>query len=136
MTLPRMNIPVSPRRRAGRRAAFTLIEIMIVVMIIGLLAMIAVPNVKKYMENARYTAIQANLRQIDNAKSNWAMEHRKPDGVTPTEEDLAPYISGGKVVKVVGETYDPRPIGTPPQAIATMKLRNIEAGQPITIPTE
>jgi type II secretory pathway pseudopilin PulG len=50
---------------------------MIVVAIIGILLGIAIPNFKEHTETARAKACQANLRQIKNAASLWALENKK-----------------------------------------------------------
>lgn len=51
------------RLRNVGRSAFTLIEIMIVVGIIGLLAVAIIPNITKNQELARMRMIQQNLRR-------------------------------------------------------------------------
>jgi len=53
---------------------FTLIEIMIVVLIIGILLAIAVPNFVKARETSRAKSCVSNLKQIDSAKEQWAMD--------------------------------------------------------------
>ena len=75
-------------------SAFTLVEIMIVVAIIGLLAAIAVPNFSKARKTAQKNACIQNLRQIDGAKERWGLEEEKNDGDTPTQADLDDYIKG------------------------------------------
>lgn len=130
-----MNIR-SATRRATLRAGFTLVEVMIAVMIVGLLTMIAVPNVKKFMETGKYNAILANLKAIELAKTTWQNEYRKADTAEPTSEELAPYFQGGKFPSsVMGETYN---IGncsdaSRPTATTPSKIRNIEAGGLITL---
>ena len=74
--------------RYSNRAAFTLVEIMIVVAIIGLLAAIAIPNFVRARENAQRTACQANLRSIAGAKMTWALEQRRGNADVPTDADL------------------------------------------------
>lgn len=76
------------RLRHSTRSAFTLVEIMIVVAIIGLLAAIAIPNFIKAREVAQRTACVQNLRAIDGAKSTWALEQRKASSDTPSDGDL------------------------------------------------
>ena len=67
-----------------RNQGFTLVEIMIVVLIIGLLAAIAVPNFTKARKKAQRNACIDNLRQIEGA-----CEQLKMEGVTsPTSSDI------------------------------------------------
>src|SRR5437660_11585723 len=71
------------------RRGFTLVEIMIVVLIIGILLAIAVPNFVKARETSRAKSCVANLKQIEAAKEQWAMDNKvAPTGVTPATTDL------------------------------------------------
>src|SRR5436190_8671151 len=74
--------------KTSRRSAFTLVEIMIVVAIIGLLAAIAIPNFIKAREASQKNACIANLRQLDGAKQTWALEMKKVNTDTPGDTDL------------------------------------------------
>lgn len=60
--------------------AFTLIEIMIVVLIIGILLAIAVPNFVRARETSRAKACVANLKTIDGAVQQFAMTHNVQNG--------------------------------------------------------
>lgn len=70
------------------RAAFTLLEIMVVVAIIGLLAAIAVPNIAEAIKTARQRACAINRKNINAAKLRWALETQQSESATPSDDDL------------------------------------------------
>ena len=72
-----------------RNRAFTLVEIMIVVLIIGILMAIAVPNFVKARDSSRSKSCIANLKQIDSAKEQWAMDNQADSGATVALATLA-----------------------------------------------
>ena len=72
------------------RRAFTLVEIMIVVLIIGILLAIAIPNFIRARETSRAKSCQSNLQHIDSAKEQWAMDNKKTSTDAPASSDLAP----------------------------------------------
>jgi prepilin-type N-terminal cleavage/methylation domain-containing protein len=73
--------------RRGQRG-FTLVEIMIVVLIIGILLAIAIPNFVKAREISRAKSCLENLRSICYAKEQWAVEQKKATTDTPADTDL------------------------------------------------
>ena len=77
-----------------RSHGFTLVEIMIVVAIIGLLAAIAVPNFVRARSKAQQNACINNLKQMDGAKAQWAIENKKVDSDAVTTTDITPYLKG------------------------------------------
>lgn len=95
---------------------FTLVEIMIVVAIIGLLAAIAVPNFMKSRATSQKNACINNLRLIDAAKEQWALENNKTDGDDVTDGALDSYMKGSEMPTCpTGDTaYTINAIGTDP----------------------
>lgn len=84
---------------------FTLVEIMIVVAIIGLLAAIAIPNFIKARTTAQMNACINNLRQIDGAIQQWALEQKKDTTATVAYSDISSYLRNSVVCPSGGTTF-------------------------------
>jgi prepilin-type N-terminal cleavage/methylation domain-containing protein len=80
------------KTRNDRRAAFTLVEIMIVVAIIGLLAAMAIPNLVRARQTSQTDACINNLRIIEAAKTQMALDVGLGTGSSVTSGMLQPYI--------------------------------------------
>ncbi|HWX21094.1 MAG TPA: prepilin-type N-terminal cleavage/methylation domain-containing protein [Candidatus Binatia bacterium] len=84
---------------------FTLVEIMIVVAIIGLLATIAIPNFAKSRETAHKVTCISNLRQIDGALQQWALDLKKDAGQAVSYQDISAYLRNSIVCPAGGTTF-------------------------------
>src|SRR5260221_258103 len=91
--------------KANHRSGFTLVEIIIVVGIIALLATIAIPNFVRARTTGQTNACITNLKQIEAAIVQWALEERK----APSEVVTLTDISGGsdKFIKQMINLSDP-----------------------------
>ena len=85
-----------------RVKGFTLVEIMIVVGIIGLLAVIAIPNWVHARTASQNQACISNLREISGATQQWALDYRNGPGETVTPELILPYLRNAVVCPAGG----------------------------------
>jgi len=86
------------------RGGFTLVEIMIVVAIIALLAAIAVPNFLRARKRSQATRILEDLRMIDAACDQYAIEYNKTTGNSVGWADVQKYLKTGSVLYNSGGT--------------------------------
>jgi prepilin-type N-terminal cleavage/methylation domain-containing protein len=104
---------VSMKNRTSRNSGFTLVEIMIVVAIIGLLAAIAIPNFVRARTQSQKNACINNLRQIDGAVQQWALENKKDPTATVDPTDIFPYLKSSVICPSGGTTFgDSYTLGT------------------------
>src|SRR6185369_6727739 len=80
------------------RGGFTLVEIMIVVAIIALLAAIAVPNFLRARKRSQATRILEDLRMIDSAIDQYAIETNKTTGASVDWTDVQAYLKKGSTL--------------------------------------
>ena len=78
---------------------FTLVELMVVLLIIGILVAIAIPIYNATQKNAKMKACQANIRTINGAVSQWAAANNKEPAELADVDDQAaalnPYLKDG-----------------------------------------
>src|SRR5205809_349258 len=79
---------MNPIRKRRAAAGFTLIEIMIATALVALLAVLATPSAIRARTTAARDACIANLRQIQNAKEQWAVENNKSTTETAVDSEL------------------------------------------------
>jgi prepilin-type N-terminal cleavage/methylation domain-containing protein len=93
------------KNRTSRNSGFTLVEIMIVVAIIGLLAAIAIPNFVRARTQSQKNACINNLRQIDGAVQQWALENKKAASATVTFANIQDYLKNSVMCPAGGTTF-------------------------------
>ena len=108
-----------------KRGGFTLVEIMIVVAIIALLASIAVPNFLRSRKRSQATQILEDLRQIDSAMDQYAIENNKKSGDSVAWADVQRYIKTGTRLytsggaDVIGNAFTVTSVDSAPKVHAT-----------------
>ena len=95
-------------------------EIMIVVAIIALLAAIAVPNFLRARKRSQATRILEDLRLLDSAGDQYAIETNKTSGMNPAFGDLKNYLKTGTTLyssgtDIFGDSYGPFTVDSIPQ---------------------
>ena len=100
--------------RTKKSKGFTLVEIMIVVMIIGILLAIAVPNFVRARETSRARTCVGNMKQTDTAKEQYAMEAKLANGGACAWANLVPDYLKREPACPSGGTYTVAVIGTDP----------------------
>ena len=100
------------KKQVADRKGFTLVELMIVVALIALLTSIAVPNFMRARKRAQAVRMLEDLRMLDGAMDQYAIEHSKLAGASASFTDLMSYLktasslynSGG--TDVFGNAYN------------------------------
>ena len=91
--------------RLKRRSGFTLIEIMVVVVILGMLAALVIPQIGARVEDARRTSAKA---QIESIVTSLEM-YRLHNGVYPTTQQGLDALVKKPTLAPVPKKYPPEP---------------------------
>ena len=110
-----------------RRGGFTLVEIMIVVAIIALLAAIAVPGFLRARKRSQASRILNDLRLIDAAVDQYAIETNKASGAAVNISDWTNYLKKNSMLyntgnDLFGDPYGAQTVDSLPKAPASAWL--------------
>ena len=115
------------KRLNKKRGGFTLVEIMIVVAIIALLAAIAVPGFLRARKRSQASRVVNDLRLIDSAVDQYAIENNKTTGATVNTLDWEIYMKKNSqlyntAADLFGNTYGPQTVDSLPKVPANTWL--------------
>lgn len=102
-----------------KRAGFTLVEIMVVVAIIALLAAIAVPGFLRARKRSQASKIINDLRLIDAAVDQYAIETNKTGGLALETRDWTAFVKKDSALyatgaDLFGHVYAPQVVDSAP----------------------
>lgn len=111
------------RKLNKKHAGFTLVEIMIVVAIIALLAAIAVPGFLRARKRSQASKILNDLRMIDAAVDQYAIETNRTTGFSVGVTDWTKYVKKDSILyntgqSLFGTSYNSQTVDTIPQVPA------------------
>jgi prepilin-type N-terminal cleavage/methylation domain-containing protein len=114
------------KKLTTKRGGFTLVEIMIVVAIIALLAAIAVPGFLRARKRSQASKIINDLRMIDSAMDQYAIENSKKSGDAIAVSDWTNYVKKDTVLYATGQDlfgndYGAQTVDSLPKVPATTK---------------
>jgi len=118
--------------RWDRGATTRVGRLLLLLLLAGLCSLVFPPCSKN--EGRFLAGVANNLRILEGAKEQWALEHHATNGAPPTAADLAPYLKNGEFIKpAVGERYTINPVGVRTTATLTREVAGWEAGRVLTV---
>lgn len=101
-----MKKPILMKVGSAARRGFTLAELMVVIVILGLLATVVAPNVIGYLTQGKVTKVKADLKALDGAIETYAMRNSGnfPDSI---EKLIEPDEYGNAYLKQTTVPKDP-----------------------------
>lgn len=102
---------------------FTIIELLIVLAVIAIILAIAIPNYTRFRDESQKNSCIVNLRQINSAIDQWAIENRILTGTVPSdsgEEEIYSYLKGSRPRCPGGGTYTIHAVGDAEQVTCSL----------------
>ena len=81
---------------------FTLVEILIVVSLIALFATFAIPSYQRVRKRTQAVAVTTDLKALDDALTQYAVENNKPNGTIVDFTALKPYLKTSSPLYATG----------------------------------
>ncbi len=118
-------------QRNTSQSAFTMVEIMIVVLLIGLLASIALPNFIRSRTTAQTNVCINNLRIIDYAIQQWALDEKRAENSMVQFTDISAYLKRSVICPAGGASFaDSYGFSTPIGCATQYQIRSLMAQRP------
>lgn len=86
---------LEPHSTMKNKRAFTLVEILMVVTIIGLIAAVGVPVFLNAIKNSENRMKEMNIAGVEAAKEQWALEYNKTNGAAVLWSNISNYMGSG-----------------------------------------
>ena len=106
--------------RGGKSAGIALIVASVLIVPLALVAPVistaVLGSVVSKEEHKQEARIMNNLRALAQAKERWVAQTKVSEGANTTVAGLSAYLDGRAITPVVGEVYDPKPVGERPTA--------------------
>lgn len=107
--------------------------ILVLGVLVALLLAVAVAN-RPTSRHSRINAMVNNLRQLDGAAEQWAIDHDQTGAVLVTEADLTNYLRRS-LEPIAGERYVLRPLPQSPEVVLTREVEGRPKGTVICFTT-